>query len=252
MWRLLLIGVLIICLAWAAPYDPLKTNTSNQLQAPSAAHPFGTDILGRDVLSRFLHGGQQTLLSASAAALIAIIPGTGLAFVAAGDTRLQRIQLLILQALLAIPNLLLALVILTALGRSEVSATVAVGLGQIPVFTLVIRAAILGLQSEGYIESARAAGANPLWLATRHVFPNLIPTLATYGVVTFSYCLMNSAALNFLGMGGELGKPEWGVMLAEGRAVFRAAPWVALPPGIAITALIWSINRWAVAQRGFR
>lgn len=248
---LLLLIFLVICAPWAAPYDPLKTDVSRQLQPPSAAHPLGTDLLGRDVLSRFLHGGQRTLIDAAIATLIAIIPGIILAFACAGQMWAQRAQWLVLQAILAIPNLLLALVMLTVLGRGQASVVVAVGLGQMPVFALVIRAAIVGLQSEGYLEAARAAGADSLWVVTRHIGPNLIPTLVSYGAVTFSYCLLNSAALNFLGIGIELGRPEWGVMLAEGRAVFRAAPWVALPPGVAITALVWVINQWA-ARRGFR
>jgi ABC-type dipeptide/oligopeptide/nickel transport system permease subunit len=251
MWRLLLIVLLIICAPWAAPYDPLKTDVGNQLQAPGELHLFGTDLLGRDVLSRFLHGGQRTLVAAGMAALIAILPGILAAFISAGDGTAQRLFLLFLQAALSIPNLLLALVVLTVLGRSEVSVMVAVGIGQSPIVALVIRAAIIAMQSEGYLEAAHAAGAGKLWIATRHILPNLTPTLVSYSAITLSYCLLNNAALNFLGLGAVPGVPEWGVMLAEGRAVFRVAPWVALSPGFAITAFIWFVNRWA-ARHGFR
>jgi peptide/nickel transport system permease protein len=245
---------LILLAPMFAPHDPLRTNTDQILMPPDRAHPLGTDTLGRDVLSRALYGGQRTLFMAALATAVAA--GVGLLFGAvagwsAGASRLWRIVLdTLLNALLALPGLVLALVVLTLLGTGALSVALAVGVGQAAPFARVARGAVLEAGSTGYVEAARAAGATSARILLRHVLPNARPLLLAYTGVTFGYCLLNSAALSFLGLSGDLGVPEWGAMLYEGRGVLRDAPWVSLVPGTLITLTVLAANRLADSLTG--
>jgi ABC-type dipeptide/oligopeptide/nickel transport system permease subunit len=220
--------------------DPMRTDTAAVFRAPDWNHPLGTDGLGRDVLSRMLHGGQRSLLVALIATGVAWVPGLIGGILA--TTHLERPILVLTDALLAFPSLLLALVVMTLLGRGSTAVAAAVGLAQVAICVRIVRAAIIAVQSAGYIESALAAGASRYWLLRHHLLPGIQPMLAAHLGVLFSYCLLNSAALSFLGLSGEVGMPDWGVMLAEGRAALRAAPWVALAPGIGITITVMVVN----------
>lgn len=245
-------GVVILGVpSLVAPFDPMIANPSIQMHPPSLLHWFGTDFLGRDVLSRFLYGGQHTLLIATGATIATAIPSIFLGVLTGSLRRLAPFILTFVHAILSFPSLLFALVIITLLGRSEWSLLMAVSAAQIAPYTKVIHAATLSIQSEEYVEAAQAMGASPIWIARNHILPNIQPTMLAYTSITFCYCLLNSAALNFLGLGGGLGIPDWGVMLAEGRMIFRDAPWVAFPPGFAITAIVWAINRIIERQLSF-
>ena len=149
---------------------------------------------------------------------------------------------ILMNALLAFPSLLFALMILTLVGGRGEGLILATGFAQIVPFARITRSAVLSVQSMGYVEAAYASGASKLYVILHSTLPNIYPTLLTYAGVTFSYCLLNSAALSFLGLGGQPGIPDWGVMLAEGRMTFRDAPWTALAPGLAVTTIIWTIN----------
>lgn len=241
---LIVLGVIgvILLLPLFAPYDPMTTQPELQIKPPDWQHVFGTDYLGRDVLSRFLYGGRRTLAIAGGAALIAMLPAAAIALISVVIWKNEVTQV-VLNAILAFPNLLLALVVLTLGGRGVFSLMLATGLAQVAPCVQVLRARVLELNVEGYVDAAVSMGASRKWIMIQHILPNLRPLLVAYGGVTFSYCLLNGAALSFLGLGGEPGVPDWGVMLAEGRLVYSVAPWVALPPGIAITLLTWLVNR---------
>lgn len=226
-----------------APFSPTETNTSIQLQSPSTIHWFGTDFLGRDVLSRFLHGGQHTLFVAIVSTIFAAILGIVFGVLIGSAKRLGYLVSMPINAILSFPNLLLALAILTLLGSGDGSLIVAVGIAQLASYSKVIQAATLELRSMGYVEASQSMGASSRWVIFNHILPNIQPTIFAYTGITFSYCILNSAALSFLGLGIEPGLPDWGVMLAEGRMVFRDAPWVAFPAGLAITLLVWLANR---------
>jgi peptide/nickel transport system permease protein len=237
----------IILLAVFAPLlastDPMLTNPAGQLLPPSANHLLGTDYLGRDVFSRTLYGTRRTLLLTTLATLIAIISGTGIGILAgAGSKQVDQIVTVLLDVLLALPPLVLALVILTLTGQGAGTLVAAVGLAQMPHAARVVRAGVMQIRASEYVEAARAMGASPLEIAWRHIFLNLRPLILTYAGVLFSYCLFNSAALSLLGLGGEPGVPDLGIMLADGRTSFRAAPWVALAPGLTITLTILCLN----------
>lgn len=226
--------------------DPLKTHPSLQFQAPDSTYILGTDSLGRDVWSRLLYGGQRTLLTSALALVIAFVPGVTLGLIAGGGQHwIDLLIVALINGLLAIPGLIVALVILTLLGRGLLSLPIAVGLSQIAPCAAVTRATVQTIRSSLYIEAGYGLGATRRHILLRYILPNILPTLLAYAAVIFSYVTLNGAALNFLGLGGEPGTPDWGVMLAEGRSAFRLAPWISITPGLAITLTIWSVNALA-------
>lgn len=203
----------------------------------------GTDLLGRDVLSRYLHGGRQAFMTAVTATVITMVTGTALGLVSvAGPKGTDTLLMTVINALLAIPGIVLALVVLAAVGRGTLPLSLSIGLSLIAPTVVVIRAAILSVSSQTYVEAAHALGASRLRVLTLHILPNISPTLAAYTGIVFGYALLNGAALTFLGVGHVPGTPDWGVMLAEGRAVFRTAPWIGIAPGLTIAALVWAAN----------
>ncbi len=242
----LLVVVTLALLAPAlAPADPMQTGEA-QLQPPGGDHLLGTDLLGRDVLSRALYGGRRTLLIAVLATVFAVAPGALLGLVAGTlGGRLDALIVMLLNALLAFPSLVLALVVLTLLGAGLLPLAAATGMAQVASYARVTRSAVIGVRSMGYVEAAHAAGATRLHVVSNHILPNIRVTLLAYAGVVFSYSILNGAALTFLGLGGEPGTPDWGVILAEGRTAFRVAPWIGLAPGVAITITVWAVNRLA-------
>lgn len=245
--RLLLVLIALVMVAPVlATHDPMRTNTDAQRLPPSAAHVLGTDALGRDVWSRLAVGGGRTFGMAALASFVALLPGViGGILLSSASRRTSAFAEISLNALLAFPSLIFALIALTVLGSAVEALILAVGIAQIAPTVRVVRGAAVAAYQEGYVESARALGASPSRIVFMHILPNIAPTLLAYTGVIFSYSLLNSAALSFLGLGGQPGVPDWGVMLAEGRQAFRSAPWVALAPGAAITASIMIVNRAA-------
>lgn len=242
----LAILLLIVTIGPLLTGDPMQTDTDHQLQPPGFGHILGTDLLGRDVMSRTVHGGRLTMLTATGSTLIAVIPGIVVG-VLVGSSRgwVSEIIVTALNALLAIPSLVVALVVLTLAGRGVATLMLAVGFSQIAPCTFMVRAALLEVQTRMYVEAARGMGATPWFVFRNHLLPSIGPGLMAYTGVIFSFCILNGAALNFLGLGGAPGVPEWGSMLADGRDAFRSAPWIAVAPGVALTVLVWSVNSLA-------
>ena len=237
-----LIVLLAIAAPWLARADP-RAAVAEPLQEPSGVHWFGTDLLGRDVFSRTLYGGRRMLIVAALALLVTVPPGVLIGVLAGyagrwGDAALMAL----VDAMLAFPSLLLALALVALVGRGTVQIAVAVGVAGVPTYARMTRAAVLEARSRPFVEAARALGASPVGIMVRHIVPTVAPTLAAFAGVSLSWALLNSAALTFLGYSGDISAPDWGVMLAEGRAVFRTAPWVALAPGVALSALVWALN----------
>ncbi|MGQ9887739.1 MAG: ABC transporter permease [Aggregatilineales bacterium] len=212
--------------------------------SPSLSHILGTDLLGRDVLSRYLHGGRYTLLLAFGATVFALVVGTCLGIAASIGIAVSLLKA-VLAGLLALPGVVIALVVLAALGRGAIPLSLAIGLSQTVPTAVIVQATILTARSQLYVEAARALGASNSYILFAHILPDIAPTLAAYGSAVFGYALLNGAALTFLGVGATPGTPDWGVMLAEGRAVFRAAPWISVAPGLTITAVVWAVNNLA-------
>jgi peptide/nickel transport system permease protein len=250
MWRYgfllgLIIGITVV-LPLLLSTDPMQTNPESAMQPPNSLHLLGTDHLGRDVLSRVLYGGHRTLVMAFLATGLAAVPGTLLGLLAGySSSWADRLIGLYVNAVLAIPGLLLAMIVLTLLGQGLWPLTLATGVAQVAPFILVVRGAVITIRTTGYVQAAEALGATRWRIILSHILPNIRPTLFAYLGVTFAYTIINGSGLSFLGLGGELGVPDWGVMLAEGRGFFRTAPWISIAPGAAITIIVMTVNSLA-------
>ena len=225
------------------PYDPTQIAASDRLRAPEAAHPFGTDAFGRDVLVRIIHGSRISLQLG----LISVAIGGGLG-VTTGLVSgyysgwVDRTIMRGIDVMLAFPGILLALVIVAILGPDLNNAMIAVGLAAMPHYTRVVRGSVLGVRELQYIEAARVIGCRDGAMMFRHILPNVLApviVLATLGVAS---AIIAGAALSFLGLGAKPPTPEWGAMLSEGRAYLRTAPWITTFPGAAIMVTVLAIN----------
>jgi ABC-type dipeptide/oligopeptide/nickel transport system permease subunit len=242
----------IVLGAVAAPWlagDPLDTSRA-ALQTPSTGTPLGTDLLGRDVWSRLLWGGRRTLGMGAMAGGIAV--ALGLVFgLAAGLPRsrwLAPLLLRVIDALLAFPGLLLALLLVTiAVGQNGVHAgpwpvAVAAGLSGAPGFARLTYGVLHALAQRPWVEAAEAIGATRRRVLLVHLLPNAGGTLLVYATLQVGWSLLGVTGLAFLGLAGGPAIPEWGSMLAEARLALPAAPWVATAPAVAITATVFAVN----------
>ena len=244
----LLMGIVLMSLAapLLAPHDPLETVLEDQLQGPSSEHPLGTDFLGRDVMSRALFGGRQTLLMACAATMMASLIGLLLGLLAGyGNRWLDLFTSSLIDALLAAPGLLVALVILSIMGGGQSSVIVAVGIAGIAPFARTTRDAITAIKQEPFVESAVSLGASEVRILLIHILPNTRGVLMAFLGVTFSWALLNGAALTFLGFIGDPNTPDWGVMLAAGRQTFAVAPYEAMTAGVLLALTVGAVNQLA-------
>jgi len=233
---------------WLATHDPQMAATDTPLEAPSRAHLMGTDLLGRDVFSRVMWGGRRTLGVALLTALITLGPGLMIGLAAGyGGRWLDGALMTLVDAMLAFPTLLLALALLVLLGQGTVPVAAAVGIAGIGGYARVTRAAVIGARGLQFVEAARAIGAGPMGILRRHILPAAAPTLLSFAGVTLSWAILNSAALMFLGYGGDIAAAAWGVMLADARQTFRMAPWTALAPGVALSVTVMALNLLARA-----
>lgn len=247
--KILILLLLWIALIFSAPLwglpQPFQTDASRNLEAPSLEAPLGKDSAGRDVLSRLLYGGQRSLLTASLAASIAILPALVIGILAGMSSRIDRFIVIALNTLLAFPALLLALVTLTLLGRGLLPIAIATGFAQMAFYARFARGLIQQNRHQAYILAAEAMGAGRWHLLCWHLLPTARPHLLSYASVTWTYCLISSAALSLLGLGSDPSMPDWGIMLATGRENFRHAPWVVLAPAAAIVISVMLVNRLA-------
>lgn len=240
---LLVIVTLCVLAPVIAPYDPLDINTRNTLAAPSRAHWFGTDDLGRDVLSRVLWGGRISLRVGLISSSIALCGGLFLGLMSGYFGGL--VSFVILRAidlLLAFPGLLLALVIVGTLGAGLENIMIAVGIGSIPIFTRVIHGAVLSVKSNDYIDAARSLGSPDYRIIIFHVIPNVLAPIIVLFTLQTGAAIFSASSLSFIGLGAQPPSPEWGAMVSRGRHVLREAMWMTAFPGTAIAVVILSIN----------
>jgi peptide/nickel transport system permease protein len=226
-----------------APYDPLATSWGAIRKAPSAAHLFGTDELGRDVLSRVIFGARASLLAGVVSVLISLSLGIPIGLLAGyigrwTDGVISRVT----DAMLATPFLILAIALAAFLGPSLTNAMIAIGISATPVFIRLTRAQVLAVKVEDYVEAARALG-NPHWrIAIRHVMPNVVPPLIVQATLAIAAAVIAEASLSFLGLGQQPPAPSWGSMLNTAKNYVEQAPWMAVWPGLSIFALVLSFN----------
>jgi peptide/nickel transport system permease protein len=236
--------VLLALLApWLAPYDPVATNWSAIRAAPSAAHWFGGDELGRDVLSRIIWGARASILAGVVSVCISLALGVPIGMLAgyAGrwvDALVSRIT----DAMLACPFLILAIALAAFLGPSLTNAMIAIGISATPVFVRLTRAQVLAAKAEDYVEAARALGNPHLRIALRHIFPNIVAPLIVQATLAIAAAVIAEASLSFLGLGQQPPAPSWGSMLNTARNYIDQAPWMAIWPGVSIFLLVLSFN----------
>jgi peptide/nickel transport system permease protein len=223
--------------------SPLVTDSSATLQAPSAAHLFGTDQSGRDVFARVVYGARYSLavgLGATACALVVgILLGVG---AARGprilDTALSRF----IDVVMAFPEFLLALIVIAVIGVGGASIPVAVALAAIPAYARVARAETLVVSQAGYITAARALGVPPAAILFRHIIPNILGPLLVMATIGVGTAIVTASGLSFLGLGLQPPTPEWGLILSEGRNFLATAWWIGVFPGLAITSTVLAIS----------
>jgi len=243
---LLIVLIFVFCGAFApliAPYDPYRNDLMDVLMPPSAEHWFGTDELGRDLLSRILYGARISLIEGLLSVALAMAIGVPIGLVSGyAGGRVDAVMMRIIDVLLAFPGVLLAIVIISILGPGLVNAIIAVAVYTVPIFARLARASTLATKDEPYVEAARAAGISDLRILIRHIFPNISATLFVMMTLRIAISILTAASLSFLGLGAQAPLPEWGAMLSNSRNVMLIAPHVAIFPGLAIILLVFGLN----------
>ena len=235
--------VLALGASWIAPLDPIATSWGAIRKAPSAAHWFGTDEIGRDVLSRVIWGTRASLLAGVVSVSISLMLGVPIGL-AAGflggtvDTVISRIT----DAFLACPFLILAIALAAFLGPSLSNAMIAIGVSATPIFVRLTRAQVINVKVEDYIEAARAVGNPPWRIALRHVLPNITAPLIVQATLAIAAAVIAEASLSFLGLGQQPPAPSWGSMLNTAKNYVDNAPWMAIWPGLSIFLLVLAFN----------
>lgn len=226
-----------------APYDPIKTSWALVRKAPSAAHWFGTDDLGRDVLARVIYGARASLMAGAISVVIALAIGVPIGMLAGYrggfiDALISRIT----DAMLACPFLILAIALAAFLGPSLGNAMIAIGISATPIFVRLTRGEVLSVKVEEYVEAARSVGDTDLQIALRHILPNIMPALLVQATLSVAAAIIAEAALSFLGLGQQPPAPSWGSMLNAAQRFLTNAPWMAIWPGLAIFLVVLSLN----------
>lgn len=235
--------VMALAAPWIAPYEPLKTNFLLVRKPPSGLHWFGTDEIGRDVLSRVIWGARASLMAGVVSVAIALAIGVPLGLLS-GYARgwVDGLLMRITDGLLACPALILAIAMAAFLGPSLTNAMIAIGITAMPVFIRLTRGQVLAVTVEDYVEAARALGNPPVRIALRHVLPNVLPPILVQATLAMAAAILAEAALSFLGLGQQPPAPSWGSMLNTARNFIGQAPWMSWWPGLAIVAVVLSLN----------
>lgn len=243
---LVILVILIVCALFAdvlAPYDYAAQDLKNRFLTPCLAHPFGTDNLGRDILSRVLYGTRISLTVGLASVCLAAATGIFLGSIAGfygghADNVIMRVM----DVLLAIPNLLLAISIAATLGNGIPNLILAIGFGAAPTYARIVRASILTLKGQEFVEAARSVGANDLQIIVHHILPNCLAPIIVQMTLGVASAILSTASLSFIGLGIAPPTPEWGSMLSAGRQYIRDAWQVVMFPGAAIMVTIFGLN----------
>lgn len=241
---LMLITLSAIFASVISPFDPTFQNRNGALAAPSPQNWFGTDNLGRDVLSRVIFGAQTSLKIGILAVLMGTVLGSIIGLVSGYfggnvDLLVQRVM----DSVLAFPTLVLAMVVIAVLGPGLDKVILAVAIVQLPRVARIVRGSVLSIKNEVYVEAARTVGAGSVRIMAQHILPNVIAPIIVMATITLGQAILVEASLSFLGLGPPPPTPSWGGMLSEaGRNFLLRAPWIAFFPGIAITLTVLSVN----------
>jgi peptide/nickel transport system permease protein len=240
---LVALAVVALLAPWLTPHNPNQQSLRERLKSPNAAHPLGTDDLGRDVLSRMLVAARVSLAAAVQATAISLalgVPAGLLAGYVRGwpDTVTSRIT----DAVMAIPALLFALAIVGILGRSVTNAMIAIGFVNAPRFFRVVRGSTLVVREQVYIEAARAVGGSAPWIVRHHVLPNVLSPLIVQASLSMGFAILFEASISFLGLGVQPPDASWGTMLGRSTQFMERDPYLVVFPGLAILLTVLAFN----------
>lgn len=241
-----LVVVFIVLAVFApliAPHDPTAQDTLQLLKSPSAAHPFGTDEFGRDVLSRVIYGAQVSMEAGLLATLIAIVIATPAGLIAGyygrfADMVVSRLT----DVLLSFPSLIIAIGLAAMLGPSLTTVTISLGVAQIPAFLRVVRGETLAVRSLDFVKGAVADGATDVTILRKYVLPNVLAPIIVQATVTIPTSIIGESLLSFLGVGVQPPTPSWGSMLSDSQGFLSTAPWLSIFPGVAIVLATLAFN----------
>ncbi len=233
-----------------APYNPFDANMKESLTAPSTAHWFGTDKLGRDCLTRILYGTQTSLMMTIFLVALITVVGT-LVGVLAGyfGGRMDMLLMRFADMMLAFPGIVLAIAIAGMMGGSVANTILALAVVSWTKYARLGRSLTLKIRECDYIAAAITCGTRPGQMLWTHIVPNILPTVVVTAAMDIGTMIMEIASLSFLGFGAQPPTPEWGLMLNEGRQVIQTAPWVMLFPGLAILVVVAVFNLWGDSLR---
>lgn len=246
--------LLLIAVAAAAPvlapYDPLAASMRDAYQPPSAQHLFGTDKLGRDILSRILYGASYSLSSVLLLVACVFTVGTSLGVIAGYfGGKLDAVIMRISDMMISFPGMILAIAIAGILGGSLVNAIIALTIVTWTKYARLARSMVLKVKRRDFVEAAIVSGGKPLHILWQHILPNILPLMVVTAAADIGAMMMELAGLSFLGFGSQPPAPEWGLMLNEGRQQLQTAPWLMVFPGLAIFITVMIFNLWGDALR---
>jgi len=248
----ILLGVILIMTLiapWIIPHDPLEINAMARLQPPGGEYLLGTDNFGRDLFSRMLMGGRISLLIGVCTAIFSLLLGVLIGLVAGFFRSFDAVIMRAMDALMAMPAILIAIAFVALNGRSITSIIVAITIPEVPRVVRLVRSIVLSVREEPYIEAAITLGSRAPKILFMHLLPNILPSIIVQGTYVLGSAILLEAILSFLGVGISTEIPTWGNVMAESRAVFRIKPSLILWPGLLLALCVLSINLLGDAAR---
>lgn len=239
---LILVLLTSVFAPYLAPNDPYETSIQNRFSSPCAEYPFGTDELGRCLLSRIMYGGATTLWLSFLSLAIALVLGITLGLFAGYYKYLDAPIMRLIDIFMSFPSMLLAIVVVAILGSGTMNVTIAIGIGTMPAFARLVRGQVLSLKTAQYIDSARISGAGDLRIMFQHILPNSISQIIVYASSQMSWIIISVSTLSFLGLGVQPPTPEWGAIASGGKNYLRLAPCISLFPVIFIFVVVLAFN----------
>ncbi|CAM3562871.1 peptide ABC transporter permease [Rouxiella silvae] len=240
---LIFAALMVLGGAHIAPYDPEALSILARYKPPGLEHWLGTDQLGRDIFSRVMIGARATIVLSLLATLMAMVIGAivGTASAYLGG-KVDEAIMRTMDAVMSIPSLLFALLIVSTLGQSSFNAVLAITIAFIPGMVRIARSVSLAARQQDYVNAAIARGESTTYIILREMLPNIVAPIIVEATIRVAFAIMLFATLSFLGLGAQPPEPEWGLMVSEGRAYFFNAPWMMLAPGIAIALIAIGFN----------